>query len=81
MMLSLQGTGFLLSELCTRHGLCLPPEARRHLLEQAPPDAESFTAAVFAAEGLERAPSDPDVYRDALALVRQAFADHARAHG
>jgi hypothetical protein len=78
-MLSVRGTGFLLSELCARHGLCLPPEARRALLEQAPPDAESFTAAVFAAEGLGRAPSHRALYRDALALAERAYADHSRA--
>jgi len=78
-MLSLQGTGFLLAALCERLGLCLSPEARRKLLEQAPPDAASFTDAVFAAEGLERAPSKRALYRDALALAEQAFADHSRA--
>jgi len=77
-MLSLQGTGFLLAALCERLGLCLPPEARRALLDQAPPDAESFVAAVFAAEGLVRPRAQNDLYRDALALAEQAFADHSR---
>jgi len=78
-MLSLQGTGFLLAALCERLGLCLPPEARRALLDQAPPDAESFVAAVFAAEGLVRPRAQHDLYRDALALAEQAFADHSGA--
>ncbi len=78
-MLSLQATGFLLAALCERLGLCLPPEARRKLLDEPPTDAESFTAAVFAAEGLERAPSHRDVYRDALALAERVYADHSRA--
>lgn len=76
-MLSLQGTGFLLAALCDRLGLCLPPEARRTLLDQAPPDAESFVAAVFAVEGLVRPRAQDDLYRDALALAEQAFADHS----
>ena len=78
-MLSLQATGFLLAALCERLGLCLPPEARRKLLDHPPPDAESVTTAVFAAEGLERAPSHRVLYRQALALAERAFADHARA--
>ena len=77
-MLSLQGTGFLLAALCDRLGLCLPPEARRTLLDQAPPDAESFVAAVFAAEGLVRPRAQDDLYRDALALAEQAVDDHSR---
>ena len=78
-MLSLQGTGFLLAALCDQLGLCLPSEARRALLDQAPPDAESFVAAVFAAEGLVRPRSHHDLYRDALALAEQAFANHSRS--
>jgi hypothetical protein len=77
-MLSLQGTGFLLAALCEQVGLCLSPEERLKLVEQAPPDARSFTDAVFAAEGLERAPSHRAKYRDALALAERAFADHSR---
>ncbi len=77
-MLSLQGTGFLLAALCDQLGLCLPPEARVSLVEQAPPDAKSFIEAVFAAEGLVRAQSHGAVYQDALALAERVFADHAR---
>ncbi len=80
-MLSLQGTGFLLAALCERFGLCLSAEARRRILDQAPPDAESFTDAVFAAEGLERSASRRALYADALALVEQAYADHSRPGG
>lgn len=78
-MLSLQETGFLLSELCERLDLCLPAEARRNLLNADLSDPERFTAAVFAAEGMGRASSHRAVYRDALALVEQAFANHHRA--
>lgn len=80
-MLSLQGTGFLLSELCERLGLCLPPEARRRLLDQAPQDAASFTAAVFADEGLEAASAKRALYQEALALAERAYADHRRTDG
>ena len=78
-MLGLQGTGFLLAELCTRLGLCLSPEARRKVLDLAPPDAESFTAAVCEAEGLAYAPSHCTLYRDALALAEMAYADRRRS--
>ena len=78
-MLSLRGTGFLLAALCEQLGLCLSPEERRDLLDQAPPDAESFTRAVFASESLSRTPSHRARYRDALALAERAFADHSRA--
>ncbi len=75
-MLSLQATGFLLSELCAQLDLCLPPAARRRLLDQAPPDAESFTAAVFAAEGMEDRAGDADLRRAALAFAEQTYAEH-----
>jgi hypothetical protein len=78
-MLSLQGAGFLLSELCERLGLCLPPEARRQLVEQALPDAASFTDAVFAAEGFEGGRANRALYADALALAERAYADNRRA--
>jgi hypothetical protein len=77
-VLSLQGTGFLLAALCDQLGLCLPPEARVKVVEQAPPDPKSFVDAVFASEGLERSPSHRASYGDALALAERAFADHAR---
>jgi hypothetical protein len=78
-MLSLQGTGFLLAALCDQLDLCLSPEARRRVLDQAPPDPASFIAAVLAAEGFERAPEDSPLYRSALALAERAFADHSQA--
>jgi len=77
-MLSLQGTGFLLAALCDQLGLCLLPEERRTLVDQAPPDARSFIEALFAAESLERVPSHRAKYQDALALAERAFADHSR---
>ena len=77
-MLSLQGTGFLLAALCDQLGLCLSPEERRQLVEQAPPDPRSFTDALFAAESLERVPSHRARYQDALTLAERAFADHSR---
>lgn len=76
-MLTLQGTGFLLAALCEQLGLCLSPEERRRLVDQAPPDARSFTDAVFAAEGFARVGSHRAKYQDALALVERAFANQS----
>ncbi len=79
MMLSLQETGFLLAALCRELGLCLSPEERRTLLDQSPPDAESFTAAVFSAESVGRARSDRALHQSALTMAERVFAAHARA--
>ena len=78
-MLNLRATGFLLAALCDQLGLCLSPEARRKVLDEAPPDAESFVAAVFAAEDLDAATSHRALYDDALALAERAFADNSSA--
>lgn len=43
----------LLDELCVVLGFCLTPQARARLKEDAPVDVDSFTEAVFRAEGLE----------------------------
>jgi hypothetical protein len=45
-------------------------------VEQAPPDAASFTAALFAAQGLAGRSANRDLQRDALAIVERAYADH-----
>jgi hypothetical protein len=42
----------LLDELCIRLGLCLSPDDVRRLEEAPPGDADSFTDAVFEAEGM-----------------------------
>jgi hypothetical protein len=43
----------ILDELCVGLGFCLPPEEQRRLRESPPADADSFTDAVFQAEGLD----------------------------
>jgi hypothetical protein len=43
----------LLDELCVGLGFCLPPDEQRRLRESPPLDVDSFTDAVFEAEGLD----------------------------
>ncbi len=42
----------LLNELCIKLGFCLPPDDIRRLCESPPDHADSFTDAVFEAEGM-----------------------------
>ncbi|MGX7669118.1 hypothetical protein [Plantactinospora sp. DSM 117369] len=42
----------LLYELCVKLGFCLPPAESRQLCESPPRDVDSFTDAVFEAEGM-----------------------------
>lgn len=61
----------LLNELCVKLGYCLPPDERRRL-EEAPPGAvDSFTDAVFEAEGV----GDMS-YTDSRRQVREVVERH-----
>ena len=73
-MLESRAIQFLLDELCTTLGLCLPPDAHDALATHPPPDPEAFTDAVLRAEGLDPLTTDRRLYRDTLTLVRKAFA-------
>ncbi|WP_144128278.1 hypothetical protein [Catellatospora sichuanensis] len=42
----------LLNELCIKLGFCLPPDDIRRLCESPPGDVDTFTDAVFEAEGM-----------------------------
>src|SRR5262245_37122953 len=42
----------LLNELCIKLGFCLPPDDIRRLCASPPGDVDSFTDAVFQAEGM-----------------------------
>ncbi|MFC0528436.1 hypothetical protein [Phytohabitans kaempferiae] len=63
----------LLDDLCVNLGFCLPREEQRRLRVSPPPDAESFTVAVFEAEGLDPR-QDKRLYRD----VRDTIDQHMR---
>lgn len=45
-----------LSELCSKLGYCISPDQREAILDDPPPDAETFVDAVLIAEG-----RDPNV--------------------
>ena len=63
----------LLYDLCVRLGFCLPPEVQLRLKEHPPPDARSFTDAVFAAEGLAPETADRHLYRQVRDMVAAAY--------
>ncbi|WP_112699220.1 hypothetical protein [Micromonospora noduli] len=60
----------ILEELCIKLGFCLPPEENLRLRESPPSDADSFTDAVFEAEGMGDM-SDTDLRRRVREVVGQ----------
>jgi len=77
-MLSPQEVYALLSKLCVDLGFCLDGEAQTALTTCPPADVQSFTDAVFAAEGLEPTKADRHLYRQVKAVVAEAF--RTRSH-
>ncbi len=61
----------LLADLCIGLGFCLPPNETRHLCESPPKTVDSFTDAVFEAEGM----GDMS-YTDLHRQVREVVARH-----
>lgn len=59
----------LLDELCVELGFCLPSTEQQRLLNAPLRDADAFTNAVFAAEGM-----DPSFYPSLHARVRERIA-------
>ena len=72
------GVARLLEDLCTQLGFCLPPAARATLAASPPADPETFTAAVFRAEGLEPS-ADRRLYAQVHGLILQRFAGSLRS--
>ena len=66
----------LLSKLCIDLGFCLAPEAENRLREKPPTDVNTFTDAVFVAEGLDPQHADRNLYRQVLEVVGTAFENH-----
>ncbi len=63
--------GQLLDKLCVDLGFCLPPEDRQRLMDEPPSTVDSFTDAVFVAEGM-----DSRFYPDLRKQVRKSVARH-----
>jgi hypothetical protein len=61
----------LLYELCVKLGFCLPSADQRRLERDPPTDIDSFTDAVFVAEGM-----DPKAHRHLRHQVRARVATH-----
>jgi hypothetical protein len=72
-MLSPAEVTALLSQLCIELGFCLPPSDCERLRMDCPGDIDSFTDAVFAAEGLPTDTADRHLYRQVQAIVTAAF--------
>ncbi|UXI81794.1 hypothetical protein N6Q81_28950 [Streptomyces vinaceusdrappus] len=63
----------LLYALCVDLGFCLPPQEQQRLQEAPPTDADSFTDAVFEAEGM-----DPGLHERLRRQVRERVDRHMR---
>jgi hypothetical protein len=72
----LPDVALLLSELCLRLGVCLPPDARVRLQALPPRDVDGFTDAVLIAEGL-----DPPLHKGLRSRVREMVVRHFDAGG
>ena len=64
---------YLLDDLCSRHGFCLPPDRRASFLANPPDSVEGFVAEVIRAERLSASALDKTVLRDLHASVTAAF--------
>ena len=64
----------LLGTLCIDLGFCLPPRAIAQFQQNPPQDLESFTYAVFIAEGMDPRHADRKLLAQVREVVRDAFA-------
>ncbi|MBO2445965.1 hypothetical protein J4573_02585 [Actinomadura barringtoniae] len=67
--LSYDDVAYLLRDLCIDLGFCLPPEDQARLCASPPADIDSFTDAVFQAEGM-----DPLLHKKLRRRVRETVA-------
>ena len=74
-MLSPAQVEWLLIDLCTKLGFCLPPEQQQQrLIDQTPDSVADFTHAVIVAEGLNPELMDRGLFRRVETMVADAFA-------
>jgi len=71
-MMNAREIDWLLEELCTTLGCCLPRAAQERLLTAPPPTPEAFAIAVVRADNLDHEVNDT-IYQAVLAMVRRAF--------
>ncbi len=67
-----EDVGSLLRDLCVRLGFCLSPADQAALCASPPLDVDSFTEAVFRAEGLDASLHD-DLWHQVRETVARAF--------
>ena len=72
-MLTEPATKRLLEDLCTKLGMCLPPAEQLQLQQHPPVDVQTFTAAVFLAEGLDVELVPRHLYSQVRTMVASAF--------
>ena len=65
----------LLSQLCTELGFCLRSEDQTRLQEQVPSSVDSFTDAVFLAEGLDPRLANKQLWRQVRDRVAKYLVD------
>ena len=70
----------LLSKLCIDLGFCLPPEDENRLRKNPPSDVDTFTDAVFLAEGINPQYAERHLYRRVREVVWEAFEKHYDAY-
>lgn len=63
----------LLSVLCVKYGLCLPPLWHARLERNPPGSIDKFLETVFRAEGLDPVTADSGMYKSMREEVRLAF--------
>ena len=64
----------LLTKVCVELGFCLPPNAVLQLRNSLPADIDSFTDAIFTAEGLDPRFANRTLRAQVRAMVRDEFA-------
>ena len=78
-MLSESEVRTILSKLCVKLGVCLPPGAQQQLASAPPANVRGFVDAVFAAEGLDPATADRHLYRQVRDMVSEAYTKTANS--
>lgn len=72
-MFSPREVEFLLEDLCVQLGFCLPPDDQLRLIDHPPSDVESFTNAVFLAEGLDPKLESRQLRRSVSEVISRAM--------
>ncbi len=72
-MLEGRALEWLLEDLCAKFGFCLPADKLAPFRASPPADAESFTAAIFRAEGLDPLMANKSLHHNAREYIEAAI--------